>query len=197
MSSFHLSNELISILKSRLIIFELETERRNGAQCRHCRHCWNKESSVWLVACWCHQLNTLADKCRLNWWLNCTKKFSMNPIEILEILAIAVHSFREMLGLGQTPDSSDVGSQCSPVQSAARQPAAYSDQSNIDKTEEKSEKITRAALQVIVSWPAPGLCWQIGPVFMLYWAGREMAGITYIITYWDRYQPNTLALRRV
>ena len=79
----------------------------------------------------------------------------MNPIEILEILAIAVHSFREMLGLGQTPDSSDVGSQCSPVQSAARQPAAYSDQSNIDKTEEKSEKITRAALQVIVSWPAP------------------------------------------
>ena len=34
----------------------------------------------------------------------------MNPIEILEILAIAVHSFRELLGLGQTPDSSDVGS---------------------------------------------------------------------------------------
>ena len=26
----------------------------------------------------------------------------MNPIEILEILAIAVHSFSEMLGLGQT-----------------------------------------------------------------------------------------------
>ena len=62
----------------------------------------NKESSVWSIACWCHQLNTLPDKCRLNWWLNCTKKFSMNPIEILEILAIAVHSFSEMLGLGQT-----------------------------------------------------------------------------------------------
>ena len=35
MSSFHLTNELISILKLRLIIFELETEGRNGAQCSH------------------------------------------------------------------------------------------------------------------------------------------------------------------
>ena len=34
MSYFHLTNELISILKLRLIIFELETEGgRKGAQC--------------------------------------------------------------------------------------------------------------------------------------------------------------------
>ena len=73
----------------------------------------NKES----IACWCHQQNTLPDKCRLNWWLNCTKKFSMNPIEILEILAIAVHSFSEMLGW---PDSAPLRT----VQMSAEQPGA-------------------------------------------------------------------------
>ena len=68
----------------------------------------------------------------------------MNPIEILEILAIAVHSFSEMPGLGQTllrtvqMSAAWLGAGAH----AARQRPHSEDQSNIDKTEEKSEKIT-------------------------------------------------------
>ena len=95
----------------------------------------------------------------------------MNPIEILEILAIAVHSFSEMPGLGQTllrtvQMSAGLGAGAH----AARQRPHSEDQSNIDKTEEKSEKITRAG-HCIMARPqlsSSGLCWQIGPVFMLY-----------------------------
>lgn len=72
----------------------------------------------------------------------------MNPIEILEILAIAVHSFSEMLGLRQTllwTVQMSAGREqgwCSLCRVQPDSRPHSEDQSNIDKTEEKSEKIT-------------------------------------------------------
>ena len=103
----------------------------------------NKESSFWSIACWCHQLNTLPDKCRLNWWLNCTKKFSMNPIEILEILAIAVHRFRAMLGLG-----ADSGAGQCRLQPDSRPHIRITP--ILTKQKKNQRKLPE---QVIVSWP--------------------------------------------
>ena len=141
MSSFHLTNELISILKLRLIIFELETEGgRKGAQCRHLISAETKNPRCMLMSSTRH---TMADKCRLNWWLNCTKKFSMNPIEILEILAIAVHRFREMLGLGA--DSS--AGQCR-LQPDSRPHIRITP--ILTKQKKNQRKLPE---QVIVSWP--------------------------------------------
>ena len=144
MSSFHLTNELISILKLRLIIFELETEgRRNLAQCRHLILAETKNPRCMLMSSTRH---TMADKCRLNWWLNCTKKFSMNPIEILEILAIAVHRFREMLGLG--PDFGQLSAGQCRLQPDSRPHIRITP--ILTKQKKNQRKLPE---QVIVSWP--------------------------------------------
>ena len=117
----------------------------------------NKES----IACWCHQLNTLPDKCRLNWWLNCTKKFSMNPIEILKILAIAVHSFSEMLGW---PDSTPLRtvqmsagtSLVQPVQRAARHPAHIRINPILTKQKKNQRKLPSAGHCIVAHSAGPG-----------------------------------------
>ena len=105
------------------------------------------------IACWCHQLNTLPDKCRLNWWLNCTKKFSMNPIEILEILAIAVHRFSEMPWLRQTllRTVQMSAGRCSPVQPDS---AGRTTLGSIQYWQNRRKIRENYPLQVTVSWLA-------------------------------------------